>query len=228
MKIFIFNREKFIKEGLDWYNKCVEIDKYCNVKTRPREEVVKELEDAEWAKELDGVIIDNWINPFGNHLKYYTQDINEEWCDVAEDENYTLDYRKVTNIYVLHELLKEKSNNKEMFKTKELIDTLNKFGEVERSKGSSSLALYFKDGKSRDNIWINGVDKYNCYITAYGCWDGRAGGMLFDNRDEYDKDIGWLKLTDEMIKDIENGNFRMEFEIKDPYMFEVGKEEDNE
>ena len=43
MKIFIFNREKFIKEGLDWYNKCVEIDKYCNVKTRPREEVIKEL-----------------------------------------------------------------------------------------------------------------------------------------------------------------------------------------
>ena len=29
MKVFIFNREKFIKEGLDWYNKCVEIDKYC-------------------------------------------------------------------------------------------------------------------------------------------------------------------------------------------------------
>ena len=228
MKIFIFNREKFIKEGLDWYNKCVEIDKYCNVKTRPREEVMKELEDIEWAKELDGVIIDNWINPFGNHLYYYGQGINEEWCDVVEDENYELDYRKVTNIYVLHELLKEKSNNKEMLKTKELIDTLNKFGEVERSKGSSSLALYFKDGKSRDNIWINGVDKYNCYITAYGCWDGRAGGMLFDNRDEYDKDIGWLKLTDEMIKDIENENFRIEFEIKDPYMFEVGKEEDNE
>ena len=184
MKVFIFNREKFIKEGLDWYNKCVEIDKYCNVKTRPREEVVKELEDAEWAKELDGVIIDNWINPFGNHLYYYGQGINEEWCDVVEDENYTLDYRKVTNIYVLHELLKEKSNNKEIFKTKELIDTLNKFGEV-RNKDSGDLALHFKNSKSRDDIWINEVDKYNCYITAYGCWDGRAGGMLFDNRDEY-------------------------------------------
>ena len=184
MKIFIFNREKFIKEGLDWYNKCVEIDKYCNVKTRPREEVVKELEDAEWAKELDGVIIDNWINPFGNHLKYYTQDINEEWCDVAEDENYTLDYRKVTNIYVLHELLKEKSNNKEMFKTKELIDTLNKFGEV-RNKDNSGLALHLKNSKSRDDIWIEEIDNENCYITAYGSWDGKAGGMLFDYRDKY-------------------------------------------
>ncbi len=185
MKVFIFNREKFIKDGLDWYNECVEIDKYCNVKTRPREEVVKELEDTEWAKELDGVIIDNWINPFGNHLYYYGQGINEEWCDVVEDENYVLDYRKVTNIYVLHELLKEESNNKEMFKIKELIDTLNKFGEVEKNKDNGDLALHFKDGDSRDDIWINEVDKYNCYITAYGCWDGRAGGMLFDYRDEY-------------------------------------------
>ena len=42
MKVFIFNREKFIKEGLDWYNESVEIAKYCNVKVRPREEVVKE------------------------------------------------------------------------------------------------------------------------------------------------------------------------------------------
>ena len=184
MKVFIFNREKFIKDGLDWYNECVEIDKYCNVKTRPREEVVKELEDAEWAKELDGVIIDNWINPFGNHLYYYGQGINEEWCDVVEDENYTLDYRKVTNIYVLHELLKEKSNNKEMFKTKELIDTLNKFGEV-RNKDNSGLALHLKNSKSRDDIWIEEIDNENCYITAYGSWDGRAGGMLFDYRDKY-------------------------------------------
>ena len=185
MKVFIFNREKYIKEGLDWYDECAEMNKLFNIKIRPKEEAIKELENTEWAKELDGVIIDNWINQFGNHLYYYGQGIKEEWCDVVEDENYELDYRKVTNVYVLHELLKEKSNNKEMLKTKELIDTLNKFGEVERSKGSSSLALYFKDGKSRDNIWINGVDKYNCYITAYGCWDGRAGGMLFDNRDEY-------------------------------------------
>ena len=185
MKVFIFNREKYIKEGLDWYDECAEMNKLFNIKIRPKEEAIKELENTEWAKELDGVIIDNWINPFGNHLYYYGQGINEEWCDVVEDENYELDYRKVTNIYVLHELLKEKSNNKEMFKTKELIDTLNKFGEVERSKGSSSLALHFKNSKSRDDIWINEVDKYNCYITAYGCWDGRAGGMLFDNRDEY-------------------------------------------
>ena len=185
MKVFIFNREKYIKEGLDWYDECAEMNKLFNIKIRPKEEAIKELENTEWAKELDGVIIDNWINPFGNHLYYYGQGINEEWCDVVEDENYELDYRKVTNIYVLHELLKEKSNNKEMFKIKELIDTLNKFGEVERSKGSSSLALHFKNSKSRDDIWINEVDKYNCYITAYGCWDGRAGGMLFDNRDEY-------------------------------------------
>ena len=185
MKVFIFNREKFIKEGLDWYNKCVEIDKYCNVKTRPREEVVKELEDAEWAKELDGVIIDNWSNHFGNHLEYYGQDISEEWCDVVEDENYILDYKKVTNLYVLHKLLKEKSNNKEIFKTKELIDILSKFGKVKRSEGNSDLTLHFKNSKLRDYIWINEVDEDNCYITAYGCSDGRTGGMLFDNRNEY-------------------------------------------
>ena len=85
---------------------------------------------------------------------------------------------------MLHELLKEKSNNKEIFKTKELIDILNKFGEV-RNKDSGDLALHFKNSKSRDDIWINEVDKYNCYITAYGCWDGRAGGMLFDYRNKY-------------------------------------------
>ena len=227
MKVFIFNREKYIKDSLDWYNESVEIAKYCNTKVRPREEVIKKLENTEWAKELDGVIIDNWISPSGNHLYYYGQGINEEWCDVVEDENYVLDYRKVTNIYVLQELLKEKSNNKEMFKTKELIDTLNKFGEVERDEGMGDLTLYFKDGDSRDDIWIEKVDKVNCYITAYGSWDGRAGAMLFDNRDEYNKNIGWLKLTDEMIEDIENGNFKIKFEIKDPYMFEVGKEKDN-
>lgn len=189
MKVFIFNREKFIKDSLDWYNENLEMNKFFNIKIRPREEVIKELENTEWAKELDGVIIDNWISPSGNHLYYHDQGINEEWCDIVEDENYTLDYRKVTNIYVLHELLKEKSNNKEMFKTKELIDTLNKFGEVERSKDISSLELYFKDGKSRDDIWIKEVDEDNCYITAYGCWDGRAGGMLFDNRDEYKEEV---------------------------------------
>ena len=91
---------------------------------------------------------------------------------------------------MLYELLKEKSNNKEMFKTKELIDTLNKFGEVERDEGMGDLVLYFKDDDSRDDIWIEKVDKVNCYITAYGCWDGRAGGMLFDNRDGYNKNIG--------------------------------------
>ena len=185
MKVFIFNREKYIKDSLDWYNTFVKIDKYCNVKTRPREEVAKELEDTEWAKELDGVIIDCWTNPFGNHLFYYGKSILEEWCDVVEDEKYILDYRKVTNIYVLHELLKEKSNNKEMLKIKELTDTLNKFGEVEKSEGVGDLVLYFKYGESRDYIWINELDKYNCYITGCGSWDGRAGGVLFDNRDKY-------------------------------------------
>ena len=182
MKIFIFNREKFIKEGLDWYNKCVEIDKYCNVKTRPREEVVKELEDAEWAKELDGVIIDNWINPFGNHLKYYTQDINEEWCDVAEDENYELDYRKVTNIYVIHELLKEISNSKKIVNIEELMNTLSKFGKVTRNKEYNRIDLIFKD-RSSDDIWIEKIDDENCYIVAYGTCDSRGmGGWIFDYR----------------------------------------------
>ena len=169
MKVFIFNREKYIKDGLDWYDECVALYGHYNTKTKPREEVIKELESTEWAKELDGVIIDYWTNPFGNHLFYYGKSILEEWCDVVENEDYKLDYRKVTNIYVLHELLKEKSNNKEMFKTKELIDTLNKFGEVERDEGMGDLVLYFEDGDSRDDIWINREDKYNCYITAYGC-----------------------------------------------------------
>ena len=71
-----------------------------------------------------------------------------------------------------------------MFKTKELIDTLNKFGEV-RNKDNSGLALHLKNSKSRDDIWIEEIDNENCYITAYGSWDGRAGGMLFDYRDKY-------------------------------------------
>ena len=204
MKVFIFNREKYIKERLDFHKeysekvskltdeekeRMIKITTWVNLKAyfkwanKPSEEFEKELKNVKWAKELDGVIIDNWINHFGNHLKYYTRDINEEWCDVVEDENYTLDYRKVTNIYVLHELLKEKSNNKELFKTKELMDTLNKFGEVEGSGGS--LALYFKNSGSRDNIWIEEVGEDNWYITAYGCWDGRSGGMLFNNKNKY-------------------------------------------
>ena len=54
MKVFIFNREKFIKDSLDWYNENLEMNKFFNIKIRPREEVIKELENTEWAKELDG------------------------------------------------------------------------------------------------------------------------------------------------------------------------------
>ena len=70
-----------------------------------------------------------------------------------------------------------------MLKTKELIDTLNKFGEVEGSGGS--LTLYFKNSGSRDDIWIEEVGEGNCYITAYGCWDGKSGGILFNNKNKY-------------------------------------------
>ena len=157
--MFIFNREKYIKERLDFHKEYSEkvskltneekermekrttwinLKAYCKWASEHSEKFEKELKDVKWAKELDGFIIDNWINRFGNHLEYYNRYIDEKWCNIVEDEDYVLDYRKVTNIYVLYELLKEKSNNKEMFKTKELIDTLNKFGEV-RNKDSDVL-----------------------------------------------------------------------------------------
>ena len=92
MKVFIFNREKFIKERLDVHkeysekiNKLTDEEKermikrttWINLKayfkwaSKPSEEFEKELRGVKWAKELDGVAIDNWVNPFGNHLEYY-------------------------------------------------------------------------------------------------------------------------------------------------------------
>ena len=166
MKVFIFNREKYIKERLDFHKeysekvskltdeekeRMVKVTTWVNLKSyfewanKPSEEFEKELKGVKWAKELDGVIIDNGVSPFGNHLEYYNRDIDEKWCDVVEDEDYQLDYRKVTNIYTIHELLKEKSNDKELFKTKELMNTLSKFGEVTKNEEYNRIDLIFGD-----------------------------------------------------------------------------------
>ena len=131
------------------------------------------------------MIIDNWVSPFGNHLEYYNRDIDEKWCDVVEDENYVLDYRKVTNIYTIHELLKEVSNNKEIVNVKELMNTLSKFGKVTKNEEYNRIDLIFGD-KSSDDVWIKEIDDENCYIVAYGGCDSRCmGGWIFDYRDEY-------------------------------------------
>ena len=164
MKVFIFNREKYIKERLDFHKEYSEkvskltdeekermikrttwinLKAYFKWASKPSEEFEKELRGVKWAKELDGVAIDNWVNPFGNHLEYYNRYIDEKWCDVVEDEDYQLDYRKVTNIYTIHELLKEKSNDKELFKTKELMNTLSKFGEVTKNEEYNRIDLIF-------------------------------------------------------------------------------------
>ena len=206
MRVFIFNREKYIKERLDFHKEYSEkiskltdeekermikrttwinLKAYFKWASKPSEEFEKELRGVKWAKELDGVAIDNWVNPFGNHLEYYNRDIDEKWCDVVEDEDYQLDYRKVTNIYTIHELLKEKSNDKELFKTKELMNTLSKFGEVTKNEEYNRIDLIFGD-KSSDDIWIKEIDDENCYIVAYSGCDSRCmGGLIFDYRDKY-------------------------------------------
>ena len=206
MKVFIFNREKYIKERLDVHKeysekinkltdeekeRMIKITTWVNLKSyfewanKPSEEFEKELKGVKWAKELDGVIIDNWVSPFGNHLEYYNRDIDEKWCDVVEDEGYVLDYRKVTNICVIHELLKEVSNNKEIVNVKELMNTLSKFGKVTKNEEYNRIDLIFGD-KSSDDIWIKEIDDENCYIVAYGGCDSRCmGGWIFDYRDEY-------------------------------------------
>ena len=89
-------------------------------------------------------------------------------CFVDGDDYLEQDYFSKANIIL------EKSHPKLLVNTYKI-----------ENKDNDCLALHFKNSKSRDDIWINEVDKYNCYITAYGCWDGRAGGMLFDYRDEY-------------------------------------------
>ena len=206
MKVFIFNREKYIKERLDFHkeysekvSKLTDEEKermikrttWINLKTyfkwasEPSEKFEKELKDVSWAKELDGSIIDNWINHFGNHLEYYNRYIDEKWCDIVEDEDYELDYRKVTNIYVIHELLKEISDSKKIVNIEELMNTLSKFGKVIKNKEYNRINLIFKD-RSSDDIWIEEIDDENCYIVAYGTCDSRGmGGWIFDYRNKY-------------------------------------------
>ena len=104
MRVFIFNREKYIKERLNFHKQYS--DKVSKLTDEEKERMIKRTTWInlkayfKWAKELDGVAIDNWVNPFGNHLEYYNRYIDEKWCDVVEDEDYQLDYRKVTNIYI--------------------------------------------------------------------------------------------------------------------------------
>ena len=206
MKVFIFNREKYIKERLDFHKEYSEkvskltdeekermikrttwinLKAYFKWASEPSEKFEKELKDVKWAKELDGIVIDNWINHFGNHLEYYNRHIDEKWCDIVEDEDYELDYRKVTNIYVIHELLKEISDSKKIVNIEELINTLSKFGKVTRNKEYNRIDLIFKDGSS-DDIWIEEIDDKNCYIVAYGACDSRCmSGWIFDNRNKY-------------------------------------------
>ena len=204
--MFIFNREKYIKERLDFHKEYSEkvskltdeekermikrttwinLKAYFKWASEPSEKIEKELKDVRWAKELDGSIIDNWINHFGNHLEYYNRYIDEKWCDIVEVKNYELDYRKVTNIYVIHELLKEISDSKKIVNIEELMNTLSKFGNVTRNKEYNRIDLIFKD-KSSDDIWIEEIDDKNCYIVAYGACDSRGmGGWIFDYRNKY-------------------------------------------
>ena len=206
MRVFIFNREKYIKERLDFHKEYSEkvskltdeekermakrttwinLKAYFKWASEPSEKFEKELKDVRWAKELDGSIIDNWINHFGNHLEYYNRYIDEKWCDIVEDEDYELDYRKVTNIYVIHELLKEISDSKKIVNIEELMNTLSKFGKVTRNKEYNRIDLIFKDVSS-DDIWIEKIDDENCYIVAYGACDSRGmGGWIFDYRNKY-------------------------------------------
>ena len=206
MKVFIFNREKYIKERLDFHKEYSEkvskltdeekermakrttwinLKAYFKWASEPSEKFEKELKDVRWAKELDGSIIDNWINHFGNHLEYYNRYIDEKWCDIVEVKNYELDYRKVTNIYVIHELLKEISDSKKIVNIEELMNTLSKFGNVTRNKEYNRIDLIFKD-KSSDDIWIEEIDDKNCYIVAYGACDSRGmSGWIFDYRNKY-------------------------------------------
>ena len=201
--MFIFNREKYIKERLDFHKEYSEkvskltdeekermakrttwinLEAYFKWASEPSEKFEKELKDVKWAKELDGFIIDNWINRFGNHLEYYNRYIDEKWCDIVEVEDYELDYRKVTNIYVIYELLKEISNSKKIVNIEELMNTLSKFGKVTRNKEYNRIDLIFKD-RSSDDIWIKEIDNENCYIVAYGGCDSRGmGGWIFDYR----------------------------------------------
>ena len=203
MKVFIFNREKYIKERLDFHKEYSEkvskltneekermikrttwinLKAYFKWANEPSEKFEKELKDVKWAKELDGMVIDNWTNRFGNHLEYYNRNIDEKWCDIVEDEDYELDYRKVTNIYVIHELLKEISDSKKIVNIEELMNTLSKFGKVTRNKEYNRIDLIFKD-RSSDDIWIEKIDDENCYIVAYGACDSRGmGGWIFDYR----------------------------------------------
>ena len=206
MKVFIFNREKYIKERLDFHKEYSEkvskltdeekermikrttwinLKAYFEWASEPSEKFEKELKDVKWAKELDGMVIDNWTNRFGNHLEYYNRNIDEKWCDIVEDEDYELDYRKVTNIYVIHELLKEISDSKKIVNIEELMNTLSKFGKVTRNKEYNRIDLIFKDVSS-DDIWIEKIDDENCYIVAYGTCDSRGmGGWIFDYRNKY-------------------------------------------
>ena len=203
MKVFIFNREKYIKERLDFHKeysekvskltneekeRMIKRTTWINLKvyfkwaSEPSEKFEKELKDVRWAKELDGTVIDNWTNHFGNHLEYYNRYIDEKWCDILEVEDYELDYRKVTNIYVIHELLKEISNSKKIVNIEELINTLSKFGKVIRNKEYNRIDLIFKD-RSSDDIWIEEIDDENCYVVAYGTCDSRGMGCwIFDYR----------------------------------------------
>ena len=119
--------------------------------------------------------------------KQYIDDnnIDENKVIVVIDKDMKMVDKRITNICVIHELLKEVSNNKEIVNIKELMNTLSKFGKVTKNEEYNRIDLIFGD-KSSDDVWIKEIDGENCYIVAYGGCDSRCmGGWIFDYRDEY-------------------------------------------
>ena len=208
MKVYVFSRDKYIEERVAWF--CEYKEKFDEILQGQGEERIKALfgrvwyshlaemfkmskeeyeshiQTVDWAIKYDGEIVDFDGEDFGY---IYNYGIDIKWCEPKEIDNYDHNFKTTKNLYCLHGFMKEISLEQRAINKDDLMAALRKFGKVEYNERNDEYILY-NSYYGKDDIHLIDLENNMCYITALGSWDGRAGGMYFDYREQYSKLLG--------------------------------------
>lgn len=207
MEVYVFSREKFIEEKIAWF--CEYKEKFNTIVQEHGEKRAKALfgqvwynqlaekfkmskdeyeahiRAIEWAIKYDGEIVD--FDDNDDDCGYiYNYGIGIKWCKIKEVDNYDHNFKTTKNLYCLHGFMKEISLEQRAINKDDLMTALRKFGKVEYNEHNDEYILH-NSYYGEDDIHLIDLEDNMCYITALGSWDGRAGGMYFDYREQYAK-----------------------------------------
>ena len=207
MEVYIFSRDKYIEERVAWF--CEYKEKFDEILQgqgekraealfgrvwyshlaemfkMSKEEYEAHIQGVEWAIKYDGEIVDFDDND-DDYGYIYNYGIGIKWCEIKEVDNYDHNFKTTKNLYCLHDFMKEISLEQRAINKDDLMAALRKFGKVEYNEHNDEYILH-NSYYGKDNIHLIDLENNMCYITALGSWDGRAGGMYFDYREQYAK-----------------------------------------